>query len=93
MWCVVSCTVHLSYLCIHLPVWMDGWMVAVGIENCVHHLAHALVSHTNALVFFLSLFTQYYEMSYGLNVEMHKQVSVLDLSPLSMYLCASSSYS
>lgn len=43
---------------------------------CLAHNKHLHLS--NALSYFV-VFLQYYEMSYGLNVEMHKQVSMLDL--------------
>lgn len=32
-----------------------------------------------AIMFFFSFFFQYYEMSYGLNIEMHKQVCIFVL--------------
>lgn len=37
------------------------------------------------LFFYIKLFFQYYEMSYGLNVEMHKQVSPFKYLLLPVY--------
>ena len=51
-----------------------SWYLLISYHLFFHLSNLSLVQSFSSFISF-ALFTQYYEMSYGLNVEMHKQVS------------------
>ena len=52
-----------------------SWYLLIS-RHLFFHLSNLSLVQSFSSIISFALFTQYYEMSYGLNVEMHKQVSI-----------------
>lgn len=71
---------HLSCFCFFYPniqncviIWLVKGSITLICGRMENHEAH----HMLAIIYFFSFSLQYYEMSYGLNIEMHKQVCII----------------